>query len=374
MTKTLEDLCSLIDQFFPFSIQEDWDNSGLQIGNLKERLKNLAVCLDVNTGVIEFAYKKGANLIISHHPLLFNSVKKIDFSSSYGKILKELIVKKISVISLHTNLDKCLRTCFSLVNDLWIKKCRPIVQKDLTNKYKLAVFVPSGYVEEVKDAVFSVINRYSLNYTDVSFSSKGVGTFTPSKEANPFKGNYGARELVNEERIEFLVDLEKLSEVINAVYKVHPYEEPAFDVYPLKNESLSSAFGFGLFGDVEIKGLSLKEVENILKEKLNIKTLRKVGSSVKEVKSIAICPGSGASLLEDVAKIAPSIYITGDLKYHDAQKAEELNLTVYDVGHFSMENLLMRDFSIYLQGIFNKNNYDSNIYFFDRSKDFFINC
>ena len=91
----IKDIIKFLEERFPLSLQEDWDNSGLQIGNIENDLTNIMISLDIDEQTIQKAKEKSCNLIINHHPFLFSSIKSIDLNKGKGKIIKNLLLNDI---------------------------------------------------------------------------------------------------------------------------------------------------------------------------------------------------------------------------------------------------------------------------------------
>ncbi len=154
----IKDVIKFLEERFPLSLQEDWDNSGLQIGNIENDLTNIMISLDLDEQTIQKAKEKSCNLIINHHPFLFSSIKSIDLNEEKGKIIKDLIKNDITVFAMHTNLD----IGKGGVNDNLAKllELRDISNLDTNNENPMARF---GYIDKITAYDFSKFIKDKLN-------------------------------------------------------------------------------------------------------------------------------------------------------------------------------------------------------------------
>ena len=333
----LKSLIKQIEKKYPLNLAYDWDNVGLLVGDYENEVKKIMVVLEANEEVVNEAIEKEIDLIITHHPFIFSKMKKVTTQDLKGKLIHKLIKNNISIYSMHTNFD----IAFDGLNDYFVEllnlKDAKILEK--TNSevlYKLAVYVPKTHLDKVRSALGNADAGYLGNYKECSFSIEGEGRFKPCEGANPYIGEEGALESVNEVKIETIVPQKILGGVINAMIKSHPYEEVAYDLYKLENKGES--VGLGRYGKLEEK-MTFKDLGMILKEKLNIKHLRVVGNLEDEISKVAIVTGSGADMVKKAFKSGCDVLITGDMKYHDAQDTLDMGMKVIDCGHFDTEKV-----------------------------------
>lgn len=332
-------IINLIEKLAPKSLAEDWDNVGLQIGSPEADVNKLLVCLDLTEEILEEAIKQGVGMIITHHPLIFKALKRISLTTPLGARIAKLIKKEITVYSAHTNLD----IAKGGVNDVLVEKLE-LLRTDILaptgqeNLYKLAVFVPSGYQEQVKEALAKNGAGWIGNYSHCFFQTEGIGNFKPLPGAKPFAGNVGELEKTEEYRIETIVPERVLQKALRAMLKAHPYEEVAYDVYLLANQG--PRYGLGRVGYLP-ESLSLGELVNKVKAVLNIDQLRVVGDLGTQVSKVAVCGGSGGNLLSAAAFKGAQVLLTGDIKYHEARDAQDLGLNMIDAGHDLTERVIV---------------------------------
>ncbi|MCD5405331.1 MAG: Nif3-like dinuclear metal center hexameric protein [Desulfotomaculum sp.] len=325
----------VVEQLAPLYMCAEWDNSGLQIGSASDKTDHILVALDVNEAVVKEAISLNAKLIISHHPILMKGIKSIDLENSTGALISMLIKNDITVYSAHTNLDSVRGGVSDLLADkLGLLNVGVLHKTGEQRYYKLVVFVPKGYQDTVRNAVCTAGAGWIGNYSDCTFQLEGLGTFCPKEGTKPFIGKQGQIERVNEVRLETIVPEDKLSLVVKKMIGAHPYEEVAYDMYPLKNAGC--AYGFGRIGKLP-RTFDFKEFIDFVKEKLNIPNIRAGGDMKKSINRVAVCGGSGSELWMEALKKGADVYLTGDIKYHVANDMLNQGLAFIDAGHFYTE-------------------------------------
>ena len=337
----------------PLERQLDWDNSGKQIYFGNEKVKKIALALDPTAEAIKEAISEGCGLLITHHPLFFDSFKSLDFSNKGIQKILDAIINKLSVVSYHTNFDVANYNLSDYIASiLGAKKEGPLEITGTESLYKFIVYVPAGYEDKIIDAIDKSGAGTIGNYRKCTFFVEGTGTFEPQNGTNPFVGEKGKSEKVNEYKLETIVRREDIRAVINSVIEVHPYEEVAYDIYKLENE-ITYGIGTGCFYE---EPLQFDAFCKRLKSKLNLKNI-KINNVIKKsdiISGFCVVAGSGASYWRKCKDSGYKILISGDLKHHDAIDARENGITIIDVGHFELESvylsyvteLLKKQFSI----------------------------
>jgi len=343
------DIVEILERLAPVKLAEPWDNVGLLIGDMNQEIKNIMVTLDITSQVAQEAAERKADMIISHHPFIFKPLKRITEDDYTGSVVRMLIRNNISVYAAHTNLD----IAWGGLNDALAKrfglnKVTPLHTISSQSYKKLVVFVPKGYEDVVREAMSREGAGWIGNYSDCTFMASGIGTYKPLEGTNPFSGTVGKLEKAEEIRIETIVSSEKLGKVVRSMLNAHPYEEVAYDIYPL--ELKGEETGIGRVGLLK-EAVTLEQLIKNIKKELGISYLRYVGDKEKEIKKIAICSGSGAEYIPDCVRQKVDVYITGDIKYHDAQSAEHAGLCLIDAGHFETEHIVGSLLADYLSGI-----------------------
>ena len=331
----VKNLLNNLDKIAPFFLQESFDNSGIQFADLDAPVTKILLSLDVTQGVLNEAIEKKANLIITHHPLLFSPLKQI--TKQKNPLLYQVITAQINLMAMHTNYDLSEDGLNDYVaNLLGIKKISSL-QSSSEKIFKFAVYVPIQYADKVSQAIFKAGAGKIGRYTETSFNITGQGTFKPMEGTNPFIGKIGEKEEVQEIKIETVVAERDLDSVIQAMKDTHPYEEPAYDIYELKTKS---SYGIGVFGEID-KEVEISKFSLEVKNRLQAHYIRLIKSNEQKIKRVALCTGSGGSLLEQVSRKNVDLYLTGDITYHTALRAKELGLNVLDVEHFDTEKFFV---------------------------------
>jgi dinuclear metal center YbgI/SA1388 family protein len=333
----IKEVIQFLEQKFPLHWQEEFDNCGVQCGDRERNIKGIVVCFDMSEAVIDEAIAKGANMVISHHPIIYrNILRKIEPTDRVGKILCKALENKILLYSMHTNIDSGKEGGNVLfAQKLALSKLSVLAPKE-DQFYKLVVFVPSENSVLLKDALFRSGCGNIGNYSHCSYSCDGIGSFKPLSGADPHIGKHNRMERVEEERIEMIFPRAKKRQIIEALYQHHPYEEPAFDILALEN--LNREVGLGRVGLLP-KPLSAKEFIQYVKEKLNLDVVKFSGNQKAEISKVAVCGGGGSSHINDALAVGADAFVTGDLKYHDFFIPENKMLLV-DIGHFEGEHFI----------------------------------
>ncbi len=328
----IKDITDFIENLAPVQLQETYDNAGLIIGDKNTEINQILVCLDVTENIVDEAIEKNCQLIISHHPLIFKGIKKINGNNSIEKIIIKAIKNNIAIYAVHTNLDNVINGVNSvLAEKLGLKNQRSLQpKKDIFRK--LVFFCPVIHADRVRKAIFEAGAGKIGNYDSCSFNTEGEGSFKAMENANPFVGEPGKLHFEKEIRIETIYPFYLESKVIENLLKSHPYEEVAYDIYKLEN--YFSQIGSGIIGEIdetdELKFLSQ------IKRISNCKCIRHSDLLDKKIKKVAICGGSGSFLIKDAIAAKADIFISGDIKYHDFFEAEN-KILIADIGHYESE-------------------------------------
>lgn len=333
----LSELVGIINKIAPPQLAEQWDNSGLQLGDPNSEISRIMVALEPTPDVIRSAIDESCQLLLTHHPLIFKPLKNISCSTVIGQQIFSAIRGNLAVMSIHTSFDIAPEGLNDLLaRMIGLPECRPLKVTARRELVKLAVFVPSNHLDSLRSALLPFGAELG-NYRDCSFSTPGMGTFTPLEGATPHIGTRGILEQVSEQRLELLLDRNDLARALKALLAAHPYEEPAFDIYPLLNEG--SPLGLGRIGELP-EPLPLSAYALQLKRQLAAPGLRYTGDPGRMIRRVALCSGSGASLLHDALRAGADLLVTGDVKYHEAREAIDLGLALIDAGHFPTEIIM----------------------------------
>ncbi|SKC79456.1 Nif3-like dinuclear metal center hexameric protein [Maledivibacter halophilus] len=353
------DIINIMERIAPTYLAEEWDNVGLQVGNKDREIEKIMVCLELNSSIIDEAIKKDIDMIITHHPLIFKPLKRLVTSDPIVGIINKLIKNDINLYCAHTNFDISNGgTSDYLAKLLNLNNITPLSITHNRKYYKLVVFVPEEDTDDLRNAISAAGAGYIGNYSHCTYQAKGTGTFKPLPGAKPYIGSINELERVNEFRLEAIVAADKLDNVIRAMKNSHPYEEVAYDIIPLEN--MIEAMGFGRIGCLE-EPKKLMELAVEIKNKLKAENVRLIGNESEAVSKIAICTGSGSEFIKDAYLNKCDCYITGDIKYHDAQLAKELGLNVIDAGHYETENIICTPLKDRLVKEIDENNYNLKV-------------
>ncbi|QIW80682.1 Nif3-like dinuclear metal center hexameric protein [Bacillus tequilensis] len=354
-----QQIIQLFEQFSPKAYAVEGDKIGLQIGTLNKPIKNVMVTLDVLESVIDEAIEKEVDLIIAHHPPIFRPLKHIATDQPAGRLIEKCLKHDIAVYAAHTNLD----VADGGVNDLLAEALELSETDVLAPTYtdplkKLAVYVPKEYEEQVRGALGNAGAGHIGEYSHCAFSSEGIGSFKPLDGAKPFIGEVGELELVHEVRLETVFPKSIEKAVIKAMIKSHPYEEVAYDIYPVEQSPAEK--GLGRVGTLKNE-MTLKEFALFVKDKLDVNGVRVVGDADSMVKKVAVLGGDGNKYIHQAKRKGADVYVTGDLYFHVAHDAMMLGLNVVDPGHYA-EKIMKEGVTRKLTSMCNDKKLDVNIF------------
>ncbi len=329
----IKDITNYLDSIAPLSLQESYDNAGLIIGNSQYELKGVLITLDTTEEVIDEAIDLNCNLIISHHPIVFKGLRRFNGSNYVERTVIKALKNDIAVYASHTNIDNIAEGVnMKICSKLNLKNCK-ILSTRKSELRKLVTFVPKADADKVRESVFSAGAGHIGNYDSCSFNLDGQGTFRGGENTNPFVGEKGKLHFEPEIRVETIYPKYIETKLISAMIKAHPYEEVAYDIYPLENASVKT--GAGMIGELE-KPKNEIEFLNNLKTTFKAKLLKHTKLRDKPIKKVAVCGGSGSFLLKNAISAQADIFISGDFKYHDFFDAEN-KIVIADIGHYESE-------------------------------------
>lgn len=329
----IKDILQAIEQVAPIPLQESFDNSGVQIGDVNQEAKGAVVCIDVTEAVVEEAINLGCNLIISHHPLAFRSFKSLTGKNYVERCMIKACKHDIVVYAAHTNLDNAQeginRYLANMLNLQHVRILAPQEDKLL----KLITFVPHSHAETVRNALFNAGAGHIGNYDSCSYNIRGQGTFRAGSDTNPFVGSIGEIHQEDEIRIEVVLPAYKQSEIQRSLIAVHPYEEPAFDFFKLQNNWNNA--GSGIVGTLP-EEMEEEDFLYHLKDTFHLNCIQHSAIRGKMIRDVAICSGSGAFLIPKAIAYGADVFITGEAKYNDYYDVEDKVLLAV-VGHYESE-------------------------------------
>lgn len=338
----IKELITILENWAPKVYAEDYDNVGLLTGNAGDEISSVLCTLDCTEDVVDEAIQHGCNLIVAHHPIVFKGLKKLTGKTYVERTIIKAIKNNISIYAIHTNLDHVhTGVNAKIANVIGLNNTR--ILKPLVNRlYKLVVFVPQSDLQKVEGTMFEAGAGNIGNYSECSFHTNGTGAYKANDLANPTLGQKQIRHFEPELRLEVLVPVHALANVISAMKAAHSYEEVAYDILPMTNPN--TLVGAGMIGELATE----TDAEQFLKElkaKFNT-TIRYTGLCKKKVRKIALCGGSGSFLLGDAIASGADVFITGDFKYHEFFDADN-QIIIMDIGHFESEQFtrqLLKDY------------------------------
>ncbi len=341
MTATVADIINALEKWAPSSLAEDWDNSGLQVGSPQKKIKHLGLCLDLTPHTLEQAISKGIDCLLTHHPLIFKPLRNLSFDSWQTNLIRKLIKEDIALIAAHTNLDAAQNGVSEVLARLLnLKIERALSPSPGASLFLVSVCLPKGYEEEIRKLLLETGAGVRGAYKGCSFCVEGQGSFYPLAEAKPVFGERGKLNLVSERKIEFITPAFLLPRILTLIKERHPYEEVPIDIIPLKGRDFR--FGLGRVGELPLSH-TLHDLAKKVGEVLQTRDVFVVGELQRLVKKVAVCGGSGGELLKEALKQGVDVYITGEVKYHQAREAEALGLALISVGHFESEHVIISE-------------------------------
>lgn len=350
MALHLDEIVTAFEKRIPLSYQEEWDTSGLQVGSRHQKIDSVLFALDVCKEVISAAQARGVGLVVTHHPMTLRGFKRLDLDSYDGQMIRSAIQSNIAIYSAHTNHDASLDSLnYYYGKVLGLTGLRPLKVDSSRPFCKIVVFIPEAHTASVLNAVFSAGAGHVGAYSHCSFRSTGTGTFLGEEGTNPFQGRPGELEQAGEYRAEVICPRTHLEEVVEALIKAHPYEEVAYDILPLENHR--PQVGLGVVGDLK-NPTPIEKIISLTKKIFGLKNLRFVGKLGQDINRVALCTGSGASLMKEAIRAKADLFITGDVKYHVAVEAKRSDLALLDVGHFASEIYSVRALKNIFEEIF----------------------
>lgn len=329
-----EELEPILEEIAPSSLAESWDRPGWQVRCPDPAVTGILVAMDVAPAVLDEAEKLGCNLILTHHPLMFKPLQTLDLSTPRGRLIARLIRGEVSVWAAHTNLDVLPEgTSMALARALGLRH-PSILSRVQRQEYKLSVFVPVEKAEDLKNALAEAGAGRIGDYTHCFWQVIGTGQFKPGRGTDPYLGSVGELEKVEEVKVEGVVSQARLGPVLEAMRRTHPYEEVAYDLVPLANQP--STYGFGAVGQLP-SPMSTSQVAVHAGSVLASPVCQLAGDPERVHQRVAVMGGSGASFYRDALRAGATLFITADVKYHEAQDAVDQGLDLVVLDHFATE-------------------------------------
>lgn len=337
-----------LEQLAPPSLQESYDNAGLLTGNPDMEIKGVLVCLDSTEEIIDEAIRKGCNLIVAHHPIIFGGIRQLTGKNYVERVIIKAIRHDIALYAIHTNLDNVQNGVNRRIADrLGLKNTR-ILSPMMGRIKKLVSYVPVANAETVKEALFNAGAGQIGAYSECAFSTLGTGSFKGNELSNPVIGQRGERHHEQEERIELIFPDWKEIPVMHALRNSHPYEEIAYQIFSIDNPIQEA--GAGLIGEWP-QEMSTEACLDHIKSTMKAAVIRHTKLINSHIRTVAVCGGSGSFLLKDAIKSGADLFLSADFKYHQFFDAED-KIIIADIGHFETEQFTIDLLAEYIRGKF----------------------
>ncbi|MEK5197661.1 Nif3-like dinuclear metal center hexameric protein [Staphylococcus sp. FSL H8-0121] len=326
----VNELMAMLDEHVPFNTAESWDNVGLLIGDESQEVNGILTALDCTIDVVQQAINENVNTIISHHPLIFKGIQSIT-NQGYGEIIRLLIQNNINLIAMHTNLDVNPNGVNAMLASKIGLQHTQLINKEPIQYYKVQTIIPEDHLETFKQQLNDIGLAKEGDYEYCFFESKGRGQFKPVGDADPYIGSIDEIEYVDEVKLEFMISYQQRQLTERAIHHYHPYETPVYDFIELNKEG---NYGLGIMGELK-EPMKIEDFVEQVKRQLQIPSVRYVGNSNAMISKVAMIGGSGIGFEYKAAQLGADIFITGDIKHHDALDAKIEGINLLDINHYS---------------------------------------
>ncbi len=337
-----------LENWAPPPYQESYDNSGLITGDPTWDCTGVLCSLDATYAVVEEAIARNCNLIVAHHPIVFNALKKLTPRSYVEKTVIKAIKNDIAIYAIHTNLDNIQTGVNSRIAHLLLLKNNSLRALSPKTRLisKLYTYVPITAADTLKSALFAAGAGTIGLYEECSFMTRGTGSFRPMKGSNPVIGNAGGeRENVEEYRLEIIFPSYLHDKIVRALKEAHPYDVPAYEVIQLENEHQET--GSGMIGELP-EAMTATQFLHRIKEAFGLSVIKHSPLLGKSVKKVAVCGGAGSFLTSKAIVADADVFITSDIKYHEFFDADGKILLI-DIGHWESEQFTIDLIADFLQ-------------------------
>jgi dinuclear metal center YbgI/SA1388 family protein len=337
---TVADIAAELDAFAPPALAAEWDNVGLLLGDSAASVTCVLTCLTLTPEVAAEAVETGCQLVVTHHPILFRGAKQLTTVTAEGRTVLTLARAGVAVYSPHTAFDNTRGGINErLAARLGLTDLKPLRSGDGPRQCKVVVFVPDADIGKVSDAMFAAGAGLIGEYRECSFRLAGKGTFFGGESANPTVGQKGRREDVAEWRLEVVCAEPAVDRVVAAMQSAHSYEEPAYDVYPLR--PARSPLGEGRIG--RLPATAVGELATRVKAELRCGPIQLVGDADRKVERVAIACGAAGEFLGDAVRAGADVFLTGEMRFHDYLAAQSQGVALILPGHYATERFAVEE-------------------------------
>ena len=329
----VKEVAGLLEELAPLTHAEDFDNVGLLVGDPNQEVTGVVVTLDTLENVVDEAIENKCNLIVSFHPIIFKGLKKITGKTYVERVVIKAIQNHIAIYSMHTALDNAPEGVNAKICDVLDIMDPKILLPQKNTIKKLTTYVPSNDADTLKNALFEAGAGTIGNYSHCSFTTKGLGSYQAGQKANPTKGTIGEVHYEEEIQVNITFSASVEQNVMQALFKNHPYEEVAYEIITLENTNQN--IGMGMIGSLK-KPMKELDFLKIVKERMHASGIRHSELRGKPIEKVAVLGGSGAFAIQAAKAAGADIFITADVKYHQFYEAEG-TMVIADIGHFETE-------------------------------------
>jgi dinuclear metal center YbgI/SA1388 family protein len=330
---TIKDIAACFEAFAPLALQQSYDNSGLLVGNMDAHVDSALLTIDVTEAVIDEAIRKKCGLIISHHPLIYSGLKKLTGKNNVERTVIKAVKNDIAIYAAHTNIDAAAGGVNAKICEKLGLVNTKVLQPAEGKLKKLVTFIPADAAEKVRESVFNAGAGHIGNYDWCGYNIEGTGSFRAGDETNPYVGEKGKVHFENEIRFETIFPAWLQQSIVQALVSAHPYEEVAYDIYPLDNALETT--GSGMVGNLP-EPANEKDFLAHLKAIFGCSYIRHTTLRDEKVARVAVSGGAGSFLLKDAISAKADVFVSSDFKYHQFFDAEN-KIVIADVGHFESE-------------------------------------
>jgi len=330
----LQEVIQTLESFAPPQFQENYDNSGLIVGQRSSSVHKLLISLDMTEDVLKEAIEQSCQLIVAHHPIIFKPLKSLTHHNYVERVIATAIKHDIALYAIHTNLDNVHQGVnFKLAQKIGLTDVKILVAKKHTLR-KLVTFVPLDHTDSVLRALGQAGAGQIGEYKNCSFQVQGIGTFEPTEMADPFIGEANQLEKVPENRIEVIFPTHLESQLLKALRESHPYQEVAYYLQAVENQN--QEVGSGAIGTLAEPIAPLHFLQ-MLKSRLNLQVIRHSKILPRSIQKVALCGGTGSFLLQNAIQQQADVFVSADFKYHEFFDADQ-NILITDIGHYESEH------------------------------------
>jgi len=315
----IKELTNFLEIVAPPSLQEDYDNAGLIVGNPNDEIKGVLICLDSTEAIIDEAIAKKCNVVVAHHPIVFRGMKRFNGKTYIERVVMKAIKNDIAIYAIHTNLDNVYYKGVNakIAERLGLQNTQILAPK--SGLKKIFTFVPTEHSEKVRAALFEAGAGDIPNFKNLSYATVGVGT----------NNQAGGAQV----KLEFTFPDTKQHAIIKALQESHPHDNVPYDIISIENKN--AEIGSGMIGTLK-KPIHEKEFLNKVKKQMRAGCVKYTKLRRRKVHKVAVCGGSGGFLLKDAIRQGADVFITSDYKYHEFFDADG-KIVIADIGHYESE-------------------------------------